>query len=155
LSRISPLSLYWQDAIGPAPTANSNYTPSYSPLIGMGNATDLDFPARTTANFSLIFILAYSPDPMVGLLRDPAFAEFLNVCGITSRRRFAKINYDAISTVGRIYLFGYKPKLSSSVSIGCPATADQIDEIRNSPDTPEDPLGVIKKTLGNDTVRFT
>lgn len=154
-SHTSPLGLNLQDIVGPVlSNPDPSYTPSYDPLIGMGNATMLEFPSKKNVWFSMIFILTYRPDPIVGLLSDPACAELLNVCGITSKRRLAKINYDAISTLDRVYLFGYKPTMSSSVSIGCPASEDQILEIRNDNATRIDPLRVLKRVLGNGTISF-
>ncbi|KAI8832694.1 hypothetical protein BC829DRAFT_88340 [Chytridium lagenaria] len=78
------------------------------------------------------FSLFYSPDPQLGLLEDPTFKEFCDVCGITLdtvKNRAAKVSYSAQSTVSFLKSFGYKPDISGQIQIRCPIRGDYLENL--------------------------
>ncbi|KAI8832200.1 hypothetical protein BC829DRAFT_449039 [Chytridium lagenaria] len=124
-----PSSFDLERYIGPAPkNTDASYVPTFDPSIGTGSrGGGLTFPSRVNLTFALNFTLVYSPDRRVGLLKDPAFAELLQVCGISRPvPRPARVSYDAVSTVKSLSRLGYFPRVSSSVLIRCPASDEQI-----------------------------
>ncbi|KAJ3165794.1 hypothetical protein HK101_000173 [Irineochytrium annulatum] len=132
----SPSSLGIDKFIGAPPTnPDPNYIPSFTPLIGTGaqgtasNSSALVFPSNVNVTFAMPFTFRYSPDPEVGLIKDPAFAEFLEVCGVTSKQRPAQVDYSATSHVSRLAVFGYAPSVSNSILIRCPASGEQIQRV--------------------------
>ncbi|KAI9356763.1 hypothetical protein DFJ73DRAFT_822312 [Zopfochytrium polystomum] len=88
------------------------------------------------------FLLTYRPDTEVGLIKDPAFAEVMNVCGITSNRRNAQIGYVAVSTVAGLSSIGFYTSVQNSVYIRCPVSQDAIEQIQNDPLAKTDPVTV-------------
>ncbi|KAI9318301.1 hypothetical protein DFJ73DRAFT_786466 [Zopfochytrium polystomum] len=152
----SPASLNIQSIIGPAPSnPDPNYVPSYSPKIGTGKREGLYFPMKRNVTFNMEFLLSYSPDSEVGLIKDPAFAELMNVCGITSNRRPAEIGYVARSTVGKLSVIGYNPTIQNSVFIRCPVSEVQVEQIQGDPRAKTDVFSVLQSVLGNGTVVIT
>jgi hypothetical protein len=132
LSSPGPASLNLQSLIGPAPVGGDpNYKPDTRPLIGTAKRDTLIFPAKTNSTFEMTFQLKYTPDPVVGLIKDPAFAELLNVCGITSRRRPVRIEYYAFSQVAILKSLGYVPVVEGHLNVDCPAQKEQIEELLN------------------------
>ncbi|KAJ3409464.1 hypothetical protein HDV05_004427 [Chytridiales sp. JEL 0842] len=129
----SPVALNIQNIVGPTPIlTDRSYKGNFYPLIGQGVAKDLMLPAWTNTTFTLPFTITYKPDPLLGLLRDPVFAEFMNVCGVTSRRRKARIEYKAISTVTNLKGLGYTPVLEGFINMECPASEEQIEAVTNN-----------------------
>jgi hypothetical protein len=127
----SPVALNIQSIIGTAPIpADKNYKGNFYPEIGTGSQSNLVFTPKVNTTFPMDFTLTYKPDPQLGLLRDPAFAEFMNVCGITSRRRRARIEYKAVATVAILKSLGYTPVLEGFINIDCPASQDQVDAVK-------------------------
>ncbi|KAI9350011.1 hypothetical protein DFJ73DRAFT_832746 [Zopfochytrium polystomum] len=139
----SPASLNIQSIIGPAPlNPDPNYRPSNTTLIGTGTKKTVTFPSKANVTFVMDFLLSYTPDSEVGLIKDPAFAEVMNVCGITSNRRPAEIGYVATSTVSKLSSIGYSPSVQNSVFIKCPVTELQVEQIQNDPEAKTDPFKV-------------
>ncbi|KAJ1552455.1 hypothetical protein HK405_011264 [Cladochytrium tenue] len=129
----SVAALGLSSVVGPAPTgAPSDYTPSYTPKIGFSNASNLIFPSKQNVTFGMTFTLQYSPDPEVGLIKDPAFAEVMNVCGQTGTARPALIDYVATSTVKSLKSIGYTPSVSGSIKINCPVSSSQISAFEDA-----------------------
>ncbi|KAJ3101073.1 hypothetical protein HDU97_001655 [Phlyctochytrium planicorne] len=119
--------------IGPAPVGRDpNYLPNMTPKLGSGNKTNIVFPSRQNVTFEMDFLLSYTPDTQLGLLLDPTFKEFCQVCGITtSRGRVAKVSYAATSTVSFLKSFGYKPQINGQVSISCPIASGYLEDLVN------------------------
>ncbi|KAJ3214157.1 hypothetical protein HDU67_002017 [Dinochytrium kinnereticum] len=121
--------------VGPPPVGRDpKYIPSLNPLLGVGNKTSLVFPARKNMTFEMDFILSYTPDPQLGLVEDPTFMEFCDVCGITNdvvQERPAQVSYHAISTVSFLKSFGYKPDISGNIMIKCPIRGDYLENLFN------------------------
>ncbi|KAJ3411892.1 hypothetical protein HDV05_001527 [Chytridiales sp. JEL 0842] len=129
----NPRSLNIEKLIGPAPVGRDpSYVPSFTPLIGTSKKGNLFFPPKSNTTFEMIFEFKFTPDPMVGLLDDPAFAELLNVCGVTaSRRRPVRIDYYASSQVAILKSLGYVPVVEGFLNVECPATMEQINSLVN------------------------
>ncbi|KAJ3105771.1 hypothetical protein HDU97_007591 [Phlyctochytrium planicorne] len=108
---------------------NPNYQPNFSPKVGAGNRTSIQFLSRKNVTFPMTLSVEYTPDPNTGLLKDPAFAEVLNVCGVVGRSRPAKINYVSTSKVAILQKFGYTPTINDNIFIQCPVTPDEIASI--------------------------
>ncbi|KAJ1533366.1 hypothetical protein HK405_000547, partial [Cladochytrium tenue] len=152
----SPSSLNIESIIGPAPVnQDADYTPSYTPLIGTSSSSSRLFPSKGNISFIMDFLFSYHPDTEVGLIKDPAFAEMLNVCGVTSGNRTAQVAYVATSTVQKLSAIGYAPTLSDSLHIKCPISQAQIQEIEDNPESKTDPITVLKSILGNGTVQIS
>ncbi|KAJ3127257.1 hypothetical protein HK100_009852 [Physocladia obscura] len=141
-------------ASGSPPNASSipsGYTPSTSPQIGTAEQGSIYFPSNAWVNYTMIFNLNFTPDPYVGLLKDPAVEEIADACGITSRYKPAgrpmKIHYDATSTVSVLKPLGYAPSISNDISISCPVTSDQIDSVVAAVESGSDPVSALQSVL--------
>ncbi|KAJ1542354.1 hypothetical protein HK405_010038 [Cladochytrium tenue] len=117
------LSQYIGAVLGTVPTG---YNASTTPQIGTGNASAVVFQAGTTQQVNMSFVFAYTPDPVVGMIDDPAFAEFVNVCGVLGTARPAVITYAAKSDVSVLTALGLAPTVTGQVSINCPVSSSQI-----------------------------
>ncbi|KAJ1566476.1 hypothetical protein HK405_009670 [Cladochytrium tenue] len=117
------LSQYIGTVLGTVPTG---YTASTTPQIGTGNSSAVVFHAGTTQQVNMSFVFAYTPDPVVGMINDPGFAEFINVCGVLGTARPAVITYAAKSDVSVLTSLGLAPTVTGQVSINCPVSTSQI-----------------------------
>eukprot|EP00842_Homolaphlyctis_polyrhiza_P006963 jgi/Hompol1/856/HPOL_004339-RA len=97
--------------------------------IGIGNTTNVYLPAQATTDFSVIFALQYSPRPSTGLLGDPAFAELLQGCGVSSPKRKMLIKYETTVAISLLQSFGFVPTFDSEMYIDCPFTDAQMSQI--------------------------
>ena len=130
---VNPVVLNLQKFIGPAPTgADPDYEPSVTPEIGFSHYPAVIFPARRNISLPMIFTFLYTPDPMVGLIKDPAFAEMLNVCGVLGVKRPARIGYSASTTVSTLRNLGYIPKVDGNIGINCPVSPEQISAFQSA-----------------------
>ncbi|KAJ3240918.1 hypothetical protein HDU81_002421 [Chytriomyces hyalinus] len=115
--------------------ADSNYRPSNNSQIGTATHGKIYFPSKTWVNYTMIFEFVYTPDPVVGLLKDPTILELADVCGITSRykpesaNRTLRIHYLATSTIEILKPIGYAPQISNDLMIRCPFSKSQVDEV--------------------------
>ncbi|KAJ3101072.1 hypothetical protein HDU97_001654 [Phlyctochytrium planicorne] len=149
----NPHALGLEKFIGPAPTGRDpNYVVPTSRSIGSGNKTTLIFPAKQNATFQMDFGITYTPDPQVGLLDDPLFAELLGVCGMTGRARPAHISYTATTQVNFLKVFGFRPSISSSIKILCPIDSGTLENLISYPQTHPDATvdQIIKEVFGTD-----
>ncbi|KAJ3078662.1 hypothetical protein HDU99_000446 [Rhizoclosmatium hyalinum] len=91
------------------------------------------FPSKQWVNYSLNFELSYTPDPYLGILRDPTILEIADACGITSRYkppgRGMRIHYTAVSTIAAFKWLNFAPSLQNDVNIICPFWPDQIEKV--------------------------
>ena len=141
---VNPVVLNLQKYVGPVvpPVAGSpeyvgnpeDYEPATMPQIGFSNYSSLlILPSRQNISIPMVFTIIYKPDPVVGLIKDPAFAEVLNVCGVLGRKRAMNIQYVTTSTMtGFLKGLGYQPKFSGNVGIICPVTVDQISAVQDA-----------------------
>ncbi|KAJ3203783.1 hypothetical protein HDU67_009937, partial [Dinochytrium kinnereticum] len=125
----SPATLGSLTALVPPVQVDPNYKFNFLPKVGAGNRTAIQFLSRKNVTFLMNLMVEYTPDPKAGLLRDPAFAELLNVCGIIGRPRPAKINYVSTSRVAILQKLGYTPTLSDSININCPVSPEDISTL--------------------------
>ncbi|KAJ3077057.1 hypothetical protein HDU98_009458 [Podochytrium sp. JEL0797] len=117
--------------VGPVNTV-AGYTPSFAQKIGTATYGSILFPAQQWTNYTMIFQLNYTPDPNVGLLKDPTIMEMASACGITSRggaMRTMRIQYSAASSIGALKSLGFTPTLDGDLGISCPFTTDQIEAV--------------------------
>ncbi|KAJ3414751.1 hypothetical protein HDV05_006090 [Chytridiales sp. JEL 0842] len=150
-----PPAIIPQSFIGPPPTPNPSYTPSFDPPIGAGNRTEpLLLPSKETTNFTMDFTLTYTPDPQTGLLRDPAFAEVMNVCGFTSKPRMARVQYNTVNTLSLLGLdrLGYRPTLGGRIQIACPLFEEQLVRLREV--DYGNPLGALREVFGERSINI-
>ncbi|KAJ3324372.1 hypothetical protein HDU76_013414 [Blyttiomyces sp. JEL0837] len=127
-------------AIGPYPPANnipSGYKPNTEPKIGSGTYDTLILPSKQNTTFTMDFVFVYSPDPVVGFLRDPFLAEIFRSCGITGPERPTKIDYNVVPTLNGLGksngLFGLGG-IQNSILINCLANQTQIKALEDAPD---------------------
>ncbi|KAI8613585.1 hypothetical protein BC830DRAFT_1131586 [Chytriomyces sp. MP71] len=119
----------------PKSTPDPSYHPSNNSQIGSAQlGHSIYFPSQTWVNYSMIFEFTYTPDPVVGLLRDPTVLELADVCGITSRtkadgNRNLRIHYVATSSLPSLKALGFNPQLSNDLFIRCPFSSDQINAV--------------------------
>ncbi|KAJ3240920.1 hypothetical protein HDU81_002423 [Chytriomyces hyalinus] len=129
------------------------YSPSNSSQIGTSLVSGIFFPAMTGINYRMIFVLDYTPDPYVGLLKDPTVMEIADACGITSRYsppgRPMKIHYDARTTIPLLKPIGYAPSVTNDISIACPIQQAQIEQIINAVQSGQDPVTALKNALSS------
>ncbi|KAI8613589.1 hypothetical protein BC830DRAFT_1131593 [Chytriomyces sp. MP71] len=142
-------------AIGPAPTGRDNfpnYYPSNSSVIGTGQVNSIYFPAKTNINYTMIFLLNYTPDPVVGLLQDPTVLEIADACGITSRYnppgRPMKIHYKATSVVKVLKPIGYAPTIENDIMINCPVSPSQIQAVIAAVEQGKSAIDALQAILG-------
>ncbi|KAI9362127.1 hypothetical protein DFJ73DRAFT_793195 [Zopfochytrium polystomum] len=149
---ISPATLGLSSIIGPAPSnPDADYSPSYTPKIGTSNTTNVVFYSKKNVTFPMQFVLTYTPDPEVGLIKDPAFAEVINVCGILGTARPALINYNAKSVVAILKNLGYNPIVSGSLKIICPASKSQISALEDAVKGGTDLLTALQDAFSGDS----
>ncbi|KAJ3214158.1 hypothetical protein HDU67_002018 [Dinochytrium kinnereticum] len=131
-----PRQLKLEQFIGPPPVGRDpNYKPSLSRPIGTGSRKAIVFPSKQNKTFEMEFAIQYTPDPQLGLVEDPTFAELMNVCGVTGRERSARISYTAQTTVSFLKSFGYKPEISNSILIKCPLDKGTLNDIFSTAQT--------------------
>ncbi|KAJ3248346.1 hypothetical protein HDU78_000972 [Chytriomyces hyalinus] len=115
--------------------ADASYRPSNNSQIGSATHGKIFFPSKTWVNYTMIFEFVYTPDPVVGLLKDPTILELADVCGITSRyktesaNRTLRIHYVATSTIEILKPIGYAPQIANDLMIRCPFSKSQVDEV--------------------------
>ena len=148
---VNPVVLNLSEYVGPAPTGvDPDYEPSYNPKIGFSNYSSVIFPSRRNISLAMVFTVFYQPDRVVGLIRDPTFAEILNVCGVLGSKRPARIAYSAASTVSSLRSLGYVPKVDGTIGINCPATTEQISAFQDSvKGEGQDPIEALKRVFGD------
>ncbi|KAJ1553168.1 hypothetical protein HK405_008744, partial [Cladochytrium tenue] len=151
-SHENPVSLNIDALVGPVPIPEPGYVPSNSPKIGWGSAAGQVFRSQRSSLFTIGYVFNYQPDQEVGLVRDPAFAEMLNVCGITSSVRPARIDYEATTGISRLEFLGFRPSLKGSIYIDCPLTSEQLGNITSDPNLKTDPISALESALGNGTI---
>ncbi|KAJ3409987.1 hypothetical protein CcCBS67573_g00365 [Chytriomyces confervae] len=131
----------------------SGYYPSNSSQIGTSLVSGIFFPSKTWINYTMIFALDYTPDPYVGVLKDPTVMEIADACGITSRYsppgRPMKIHYDARTTIPVLKPIGYAPSVTNDISIACPIQQAQIEQIINAVQSGQDPVTALKNALSS------
>ncbi|KAJ3198281.1 hypothetical protein HDU82_001247 [Entophlyctis luteolus] len=116
----------------PANHTTACTNPSYSPQIGTASHGAVVFPAKQTVNYTMLFLLDYSPDPNCGLLYDPTINEIASACGITSRdesQRPMDIRYNAQSTISSLQSLGFTPTISGDIHINCPFSNTSIKAV--------------------------
>jgi hypothetical protein len=147
---VNPIVLDLEDFVGPAPSnPDPKYQPSLTPQIGYSNYSAIVFPARGNISIPMVFTVEYSPDPVVGLIKDPAFAEFINVCGVLGTKRPAEISYAAATSVERLSSLGYVPRVSGSLKINCPVTSEQISKFESTVKSKEqNPMDALTSVFG-------
>ncbi|KAI9324247.1 hypothetical protein DFJ73DRAFT_873464 [Zopfochytrium polystomum] len=146
---IKPAVLGLDKYIGPAPVgADANYSPSMTPQIGFSNTSNLVFPSRLNYTFPMQFNLVYQPDSMLGLIKDPIFAEVVNVCGLLGTARPALISYQAKTTVSTLKNLGYLPVVSGQIRIRCPVTTQQLSDLEDAVKSGTDLLQALKDAFG-------
>ncbi|KAH6582728.1 hypothetical protein BASA60_001789 [Batrachochytrium salamandrivorans] len=94
--------------------------------IGSGSTTNLYIPAKSTINVELLFSFNYSPNPSTGLLRDPAFAEILQSCGVTSPRRPMHVTFTAAVQSSLFKLLRHPKPIVASLNMDCPFDAATV-----------------------------
>ncbi|KAJ3409985.1 hypothetical protein CcCBS67573_g00363 [Chytriomyces confervae] len=115
--------------------ADASYRPSNTSQIGSATHGRIFFPSKTWVNYTMIFEFVYTPDPVVGLLKDPTILELADVCGITSRyktesaNRTLRIHYVATSSIEILKPIGYAPQIANDLMIRCPFSKSQVDEV--------------------------
>ncbi|KAJ3112281.1 hypothetical protein HDU96_004725 [Phlyctochytrium bullatum] len=123
----SPQTLGSLALLVPRVTPDPNYKANLNPKVGSGNRTTIDFPPGKNVTFLMNLVVEYRPDPNLGLLKDPAFAELLGVCGVLSNKpRPAKISYVTTTRVNLLTKFGYTPTISDQIFINCPVNPDDL-----------------------------
>ncbi|KAJ3115922.1 hypothetical protein HDU96_010868 [Phlyctochytrium bullatum] len=118
--------------VGDVRGADPNYKPPLVVEIGSGQGKDLIFPSRKNVTFEMDFTLKYTPDGQTGLLDDPVFMEFCDVCKVTIDKvveRPTLITYRAVSTVAFLKTFGYKPDINGEIKIRCPIREDYLQNL--------------------------
>ncbi|KAI9355148.1 hypothetical protein DFJ73DRAFT_826367 [Zopfochytrium polystomum] len=147
---IKPQTLNIDGFVGPVltGTAPTTYVPSYTPQIGAGNKSAVLFPAKSTKTLMMDLTIAYTPDRITGLVRDPSFAEIINVCGILGKARTAAISYSAKSTVATLKNFGYTPAVNGMVTINCPIAADMISQFQGLVESGVDIMTAFEMVFG-------
>ncbi|KAI8615539.1 hypothetical protein BC830DRAFT_1218469 [Chytriomyces sp. MP71] len=109
-----------------------SYTGDMNAVVGTSSHGQIVFPAKSSVNYTMIFLLNFTPDPKLGLLQDPTILEIASACGITDRKNRTRpmaIHYDAASTIGALKPLGFVPQLSSDLHINCPFSKAQIDSV--------------------------
>ncbi|KAI9343598.1 hypothetical protein BDR26DRAFT_858388 [Obelidium mucronatum] len=94
----------------PSKPADPSYYPSNTSQVGIAQRGSIYFPSKQWVNYTMMFQFSYTPDPVVGLLKDPTILDLADVCGITSKytpRRPMRIHYDAKSTIAILKPLGY------------------------------------------------
>ncbi|TPX78340.1 hypothetical protein CcCBS67573_g00367 [Chytriomyces confervae] len=141
--------------VGPAPTGRQNYPnyfPSNSSVIGTGQVNSIYFPSKTNINYTMMFLLNYTPDPVVGLLADPTVLEIADACGITSRYsppgRPMKVHYKATSVVKVLKPIGYAPTIENDILINCPVSPGQVAAIVSAVQEGKSPIAALQSILG-------
>ncbi|KAJ3389919.1 hypothetical protein HDU84_008165 [Entophlyctis sp. JEL0112] len=120
------------DLIPPPANHTRACNPSYSPQIGSASYGYIVFPAKATVNYTMLFLLSYSPDPNCGLLYDPTINEIADACGVTSRdqsQRSMDVRYNAQSTITLLQKLGFTPSLSGDIHINCPFSNSSIKAV--------------------------
>ncbi|KAJ3229251.1 hypothetical protein HDU81_005516 [Chytriomyces hyalinus] len=118
--------------VGKAPTPPAGYTGDFNAVIGTSKYGAIVFPAKATINYTMVFLLDFTPDPKLGLLADPTINEIASACGITDRKNGTRplaIHYDATSVIPALKPFGFAPTLSNDLHINCPFSKSQIDAV--------------------------
>ncbi|KAJ1568938.1 hypothetical protein HK405_012049, partial [Cladochytrium tenue] len=128
--RVNPETLSLESWVGLAPTgASADYTSSYTRRIASANATNLVLDSYKTTLVGMVFAFKYTPDPAIGLIDDPVFAEFLNVCGVLGTARPALVDFAAVVSISNFKL--YTLSTSGSFLVNCPITSDEISSYEN------------------------
>ncbi|KAJ3240919.1 hypothetical protein HDU81_002422 [Chytriomyces hyalinus] len=129
----SPLTSFASLAQMIKPPSNTDgYVGLTNAVVGTSSHGAIVFPAKTTVNFTMVFLLSYSPDQKLGLLNDPTIKEIASACGITDRRsrsRPMRIHYDADSMIGALKPLGFVPQISNDLRINCPFSQSQISAV--------------------------
>ncbi|KAJ3409986.1 hypothetical protein CcCBS67573_g00364 [Chytriomyces confervae] len=129
----SPLTSFASLAQMIKPPSNTDgYVGLTNAVVGTSSHGSIVFPAKTTVNFTMVFLLSYSPDQKLGLLNDPTIKEIASACGITDRRsrsRPMRIHYDADSMIGALKPLGFVPQISNDLRINCPFSQSQISAV--------------------------
>ncbi|KAJ3127253.1 hypothetical protein HK100_009848 [Physocladia obscura] len=117
----------------PIPTDTpASYQASTAAQVGTASYGSIVFPGKNTVNYTMLFLLDYSPDPVVGLLQDPTINEIASACGITARtntQRTMDIKYNAKSVIDVLKELGFNPTISGDIHINCPFSEAQITAV--------------------------
>ncbi|KAI8850961.1 hypothetical protein BC829DRAFT_441851 [Chytridium lagenaria] len=113
----SPLTLGSLTAIVPPVRPDPNYRPNFSPKVGTGNRTIIQFPSRKNVTFAMNLVVEYTPDPNTGL------------SGI---QRLPSSSMSAVFWVAILERFGYRPSISDTITINCPIAPDEITAVLTS-----------------------
>ncbi|KAI9343599.1 hypothetical protein BDR26DRAFT_1006303 [Obelidium mucronatum] len=132
----TPLTSFQElvNMIGLPPTTAGYYGKNDS-IVGTSHYGNIVFPARKTVNYTMLFLLDYTPDPKLGLLKDPTILEIASVCGINSKsgvQRPMIIHYAATSIITSLKSLGFNPVLENDIKIKCPFSQDQITAVIRS-----------------------
>ncbi|KAI9324246.1 hypothetical protein DFJ73DRAFT_917476 [Zopfochytrium polystomum] len=149
---VSPATLGLEKYIGPAPSnPDPSYVASTTPQVGTATTTTrLTFPARANTTFQMSFQFAYAPDPVVGLVKDPAFAELVNVCGRLGVARPALLAYAARTDVAGIKRVGVRPVVGGEIRVRCPASKAQLALLEAAVKSGEDVEQALKDAFNGD-----
>ncbi|KAJ3007867.1 UNVERIFIED_CONTAM: hypothetical protein HDU68_003310, partial [Siphonaria sp. JEL0065] len=137
--------------IGPPPSPTPGYYGANDSVVGTSHYGSIVFPSKSTVNYTMLFLLNYTPDPKVGLLRDPTILEIANVCGITSRggnQRPMVIHYAATSVISSLKSIGFNPVLENDIRINCPFSQAQITAVIRSVQNGASIMDALKTVFG-------
>ncbi|KAJ3064389.1 hypothetical protein HDU98_012205, partial [Podochytrium sp. JEL0797] len=135
----------------PPPPPTPGYHGSNNSVVGTANHSSIIFPSKATVNYTMLFLLDYSPDSKLGLLQDPTVLEIADCCGITDRsgkQRPMQISYDAKSVIGALQPLGFVPTLSSVIRINCPFSQPQIQAVIKQVEQGQSVMQALQQVFG-------
>ncbi|KAJ3081702.1 hypothetical protein HDU99_004952 [Rhizoclosmatium hyalinum] len=119
--------------------------------VGSASYGKIVFPSKGVVNFTMTFLLDYTPDQTLGLLNDPTIREIASVCRITDRTgktRPMRIGYNAQSVIGALKPIGFIPTLSATIGINCPFSPAQIDAVVKNVQNGQDVMTALQTVFG-------
>ncbi|KAJ3354745.1 hypothetical protein HDU83_004660 [Entophlyctis luteolus] len=126
-----------------------NYSPSNSCQIGTGSYGAITFLSKSWTNYTMTFLLDYSPDQQVGFLKDRMVEEIASACGITDRQNSTRPMHVDYSASAPLHGTALVPVQSGSVSIVCPFSRDAIYAVLQKVEAGESVQAAIGQVFGS------
>ncbi|KAI8615978.1 hypothetical protein BC830DRAFT_1119980 [Chytriomyces sp. MP71] len=137
----------------PNPSTDPSYLGNMNPAIAFARTGTLNLPSHTNTTFNMTLQFSYTPDPQLGVLKDPAVLELANACGVTSRKsetRYMSLTYTAVASIGALKSLGFNPTTVSNGFFACPfnLTGDYASEIETKINNGESVAQALSEVFG-------
>ncbi|KAI8615977.1 hypothetical protein BC830DRAFT_1119977 [Chytriomyces sp. MP71] len=141
------------DAVGRVQTPSGYGNGNMSPQIATAHYGSLNLPSHSNITFDMTLSLVYTPDPNMGILKDPGVLQLAMSCGVTERsgkKGRIDLMHQATATIGAFKNLGIYPSTTSYGSFACPFdfNPDSVSDLEAKVNAGESVSQALKEVFG-------